>query len=225
MVIQTLFPGNAAAPGTQLGAIDLSLPLAAGKNLSVKKYTNGWASYQSPAANQILREINESLRALGFNDIAAYSGVIADPTVRAVALLASVMSSPGYAGLQLYTTGGTTGYAATILRRFSTAEAIAKGGVEAHYYIRALASNANVVRVMKSVIANPHSAPPATPPSTTTDPSVPVTFPTGGGSGPVTFDPNAYASPPPPSTPKWPWLVAGGILAAGLVTTAVIVWR
>lgn len=220
MVIQQVF---SAAPSAQLGAVDLSLPLAAGKSLSVKGYAQGWASYQSPSANEILKDINTNLRILGFASVRA-DGVINNASAAAVKLLASIASVPGIAGLQL-ASGGTAGYAGTILRHLTDAQSLARGGVEGRYYIRALAQNETVRRFVQNVNAGGSPSAPSAPPvvQSPSNPSVPVTIPTPSS---PTYTPDAYASPGPSSgTPRWAWGVAGGILLIGLGTATYFAWR
>jgi len=218
-----------AGPGPgPLGAVDLSLPLAAGKDLSVKEYAGGiWASYQSPAANQVLRELNQALRKLGFSNVLD-DGVIRPTTVEAVKLVASFASTPAYAGLSL-PSGGTAGYAGTFLRRYTDAKAIAKDGVQARYYVRSLVDSSYFKTLMQYVLTN--RPPPAPPPSSVTPTPQPQPSPptsTTTPATPPTFDPNALSTNAEPGffqKKSTVWYIVGGILFAGAATAAYLVWK
>jgi len=220
-----------AGPGPgPLGAVDLSLPLAAGKDLSVKEYAGGiWASYQSLAANQILRELNQALRKLGFTNIPLLSGVIDNRTVEAVKLVATFASNPAYAGLAL-PSGGTVGYAGTFLRRYTNAKAIAKDGVQARYYINSLTDSSYFKTLMQYVLTN--RPPPAPPPSSPTPTPQPQPSPPTSTTTPMTpsptFDPNALTTSAEPGffqKKSTVWYIVGGILFAGAATAAYLVWK
>lgn len=209
-----------------LGAVDLSLPLAAGKDLSVKEYSGGiWASYQSPSANQILRELNQALRALGFSKVAD-DGVIRAVNVEAVKLVASFAAAPGYAGLSL-PSGGTAGYAGTALRRYTSAKALAKGGVEARYYVRSLAENSYFKTLMQSVLTNRPAPPPPAPSSPSPQPVVAVpSIPAPPANAPPYVPPGVEAKPTFfVRYPNAPYAIGGGILLAGLGFAAYLVWQ
>jgi hypothetical protein len=218
-----------AGPGPgPLGAVDLSLPLAAGKDLSVKEYAGGvWASYQSPAANQVLRELNQALRKLGFSNVLD-DGVIRTVNVEAVKLVASFASAPAYAGLSL-PSGGTAGYAGTFLRRYTNAKALARGGVEARYYVRSLTDSSYFKTLMQYVLTNrPPPAPPASSSSPAPQPVATTPTPTTPAVPPPTFDPSTLTTSAEPGffqKKSTVWYIVGGILFAGAATAAYLVWK
>lgn len=105
----------------------LGMAPAPTRDLQVKKYPNGWASYQSPYSNEVLRGLQRELNRFGAG--VAVDGVIGTGTVSAVRRVAETYRSSSYgtiaANLGTIAEGG--------------AELVAKKGEYARYFLSLLA--------------------------------------------------------------------------------------
>lgn len=145
--------------------------------LSVKFYpaANGWASYQSPAANVTLTGINAALAALGFPS--TYDGIIRKWSADAVKSVAFWAQQPVVADWKIPTgSGGSVGYAGSILSHLTDMESLAKGGTEALYYLQGLAAQTSFRPYMASKAAAT-GIKPVVPAPTPTTPSPTPTAP------------------------------------------------
>lgn len=98
-------------------------------DLQVKKYSSGWASYQSPASNEALRGLQAELNRFGAG--LSVDGVIGASTVAAVSRVANIYS-------------GGSGVYADIARNLAGiasggAERVAVKGAYARYFVSVLA--------------------------------------------------------------------------------------
>jgi len=185
--------------GGSLGASDVASRMA---STGVREYKGGvWSSYQCTPCAQAIADMQAQLQragtALGVSGGIAADGVVGNQTL-------AFAKAVGAAALRRYE---YTAEGAGITGGAGSKERLARNAIAVADFARSIA---NRLGAPPTVVISPPKPPPVGP----TAPPIPDV-------------------PPPPAPPpgggfkafvqaKWPWLVGGGILAAGVATTLAI---